>query len=60
MSKLSDSMYDYRYDRKRAQIVDKCVECGTSIYEGEEYYDINGLILCGECLLVFKKLAGED
>lgn len=55
-----DSIYDYRYERRKAVMVDTCKECRYEIYEGEEYYDINGLILCDQCNSYFKKIGGED
>lgn len=51
-------MYDYRYDRYEvyeSEIVDKCSVCDCDIYEGETYYDIDGLILCEECLSTYRK-----
>lgn len=53
-------MYDCRYERSKPKIVDCCKECGYDIYEGQEYYDINGLILCKDCIEGFKKIGEEE
>jgi len=58
MNNVPDCMYDYRYDRYEgyeSEIVDKCSVCDCDIYEGETYYDIDGLILCEECLSDYRK-----
>ncbi|WP_194190830.1 hypothetical protein [Clostridium chrysemydis] len=54
---LPDSCYDYRYQREKQREIDECSECGCSIYEGEEYYDISNLIICCDCIQRFKKEA---
>lgn len=36
----------------------ECCVCGSEIYEGDEYYEINGDIYCEECIeSEFKKTA---
>lgn len=57
MSNLPDCCYEYRYEAPEAEVVDKCSDCDCDIHEGEEYYDINGLILCKNCLNYYKKEA---
>lgn len=41
----------------------QCDMCGEPIYDGEDYWDINGDIVCEDCLLeymqCFKRTAGE-
>lgn len=60
MSRLTDTMYDYRPEIKALKIIDICSECGDNIYYGKEYYEINGKIICTECMDYFKKTGGED
>jgi hypothetical protein len=36
-----------------------CDICNGSIYDGDEYYDVDGTIICEECIGDFKKIAGE-
>lgn len=55
MDKLPDCCYEYRPERPKACIVDTCMNCGEFIYEGEEYYDIDGKILCENCISECKK-----
>lgn len=38
-------------------IVHYCKECGYPIYDGEEFYNINGKKYCSECMESFKKYA---
>lgn len=51
-------------DPQEAKIFCECNECGGEIYEGEEYHDINGWIVCDNCLNDWlnsnKKVAGEE
>ncbi|MCR1933558.1 hypothetical protein NSA27_02425 [Clostridium tepidum] len=49
MDNLPDCCYDYRYEAPSAKIVDICNICGNNIYEGEEYYDFHGDIVCYDC-----------
>lgn len=44
------------YGRKE---IDMCENCHGSIYDGEEYYDVDGTIICKQCMNDFKKIAGE-
>lgn len=53
-----DNMYQYRYEASKPKVIDTCQECGYDIYEGQEYYDIYGKILCDECVENFKKFGG--
>lgn len=52
---LPDCCYEYRNDEKTSKVIDICTECGYSIYEGDEYYDIEGKIICYDCIDYFKK-----
>lgn len=47
---LPDTMYDYRPEQPQAIEVDRCSQCGRSIFQGEEYYDFGGEVVCEECL----------
>jgi superfamily II helicase len=49
MSKLPDSMYDYRYELPLAKVVDVCKVCNRYIFEGESYYDFAGDVVCKDC-----------
>ena len=55
---LPDCCYDYRDTEDERTVIDKCNECGCSIYVGQEYYEINGKIVCCDCIDFFKKTAG--
>lgn len=57
MSNLPDCCYEYRYEAPEAEVIDVCSDCDCDIHIGEEYYDINGLILCEDCLNHYKKEA---
>jgi len=50
MSNLPDSMYDYRYEHKKAEVVDICMVCNREIYEGETYYCFDDDVICKDCL----------
>lgn len=60
MSKLPETMYDYRPEREVLRAVDICSDCGYDIYFGQEYYDIHGKIFCEDCMSEHKKIGGED
>lgn len=51
-------------DPQEAEIFCECDECNGEIYKDEEYYDINGWIVCQHCLHAWakqhKKVAGEE
>ncbi len=38
----------------------KCEICGKDIYEGDEYYEIDGHAYCEDCIWNSSKIAGED
>ena len=44
----------------RRKEVEMCEHCNGSIYDGEEYYNIDGTIICEECIDDFKMIASED
>ncbi len=50
MDNIPDCQYDYKYERPQATIVDRCCMCGGDIFDGDEYYDINGKIICADCI----------
>ena len=37
----------------------ECDNCGAGIIDGEDYYDINGYILCEDCIDNYKFQANE-
>lgn len=41
----------------KEEIADKCDCCGKDIIVGEEYYDIDGTMICEECIKTYKKTA---
>lgn len=47
---MLDSMYDHRYERPLAMVVDACTECGEDIYEGETYYTFGVVNVCEDCI----------
>ena len=55
MNGLPDSMYDYRHEQKKAEVVDVCMVCSRYIVEGESYYDFSGDIVCKDCLSDYVK-----
>lgn len=55
MANLSDSMYDYRHEQSKAEVVDVCMVCNRYIFEGERYYDFSGDIVCKDCLSDYVK-----
>lgn len=42
-----------------AEVYTHCDCCGEPIYEGEEYYSINGWEICEECIGSYRRMAGE-
>ncbi|RXM72699.1 hypothetical protein [Clostridium tetani] len=57
MNNIPECMYDYRYEFEKVQITDNCCNCDCTICEGDEYYDIDGTILCEECIRDYKHTA---
>ena len=53
-------MYEYSYERKPVKEYGMCEECGYTILEGEEYYDIDNVLICVDCIDEYKKIAGEE
>lgn len=48
---LTETMYDYRIEQQKANIVGKCVECGNQIYQGwEDCYRFENDLVCEDCL----------
>ena len=52
---LENGMLLYR--EKEREEAHKCAWCGESIYEGDECYDINGEIVCENCIENAKRRA---
>jgi DNA-directed RNA polymerase subunit RPC12/RpoP len=50
MSKLAESMYDYRYEREEPKPAGVCNSCGDKVYIGEEVYKIDNKIYCEDCV----------
>lgn len=50
MSKLTESMYDYRHEREEPKPVSVCNSCKDKVYAGEEVYKINNEIYCEDCV----------
>jgi len=57
MSTIPDCQYDYGYEEPKAIIVTTCNECDRNINEGDEYYEIDGVTLCTDCIEEFKYTA---
>lgn len=57
MNNLPESIYDYRYEREEATIVDHCNECDRDIYEGEEYYTFGTYNVCDDCIDTYVRQA---
>jgi len=55
MSNLPDSMYDYRYEQEKAEVLDVCLVCQRDILKGESYYDFAGDVVCNDCLKDYVK-----
>lgn len=39
------------------EVADCCDCCGRDIYVGEEYYDVDGVVICENCIKDYKKTA---
>lgn len=39
------------------EIFARCDSCGTKIYDGEEYYELNGQYFCEDCVEEGRKIA---
>lgn len=55
MDNIPDCQYEYRHETLVSKIIDTCIECGDFIQESDDYYDIRGIILCEECMKLYKK-----
>lgn len=53
---LPNCCYDYRHEERRVKIVDTCIDCGEFILEGDEYYDIRGMIFCEGCIKRYREI----
>jgi hypothetical protein len=51
---LPDCCYEYREEQPKARIIEACMDCDSDIYEGDEYYDIQGMVICTECMAKYK------
>ena len=50
MSKLTENMYDYRYEREEPKPVGVCSSCKDKVYAGEEVYKIDNKFYCEDCV----------
>ena len=57
LDNLPDCCYYYRYESPKCTTVDNCDNCGCNIHEGEEYYYIQEINICKDCIAEFKKTA---
>lgn len=57
---MMETMYCYRPEGKMPVKMDICDQCGSEINEGDDYYSIEHLSICYECIDEFKSVAGED
>ena len=39
---------DWKLNPPEPKVAYECEECGTDIYKGDEYFDVDGTILCTE------------
>ena len=39
------------------EVFGECDGCGNEIYDGDEYYEIDGKIYCEDCIIDFRKTA---
>lgn len=46
-----DTMYDQRYERRKAKPLKECTECECDLYEGETVYIIGNKIFCEDCVV---------
>ncbi|BDR86094.1 hypothetical protein [Clostridium tetani] len=56
MDNLPDCQYEYGYEAQKAKVVCSCCECWKNIYEGDTYYEVDGMNFCEDCILDFKKI----
>lgn len=49
--KMEDPRLNPDYDPNAAYIAFHCDDCGGPLYEGDDYYKINGYRLCESCAL---------
>ena len=58
---VRDSMqYDMEQEEKDRQCL-HCAICGTTIWDGEDYFDVDDLIYCEDCMVdEFRKVANYD
>lgn len=57
---MMETMYDYRFEGELPVRVETCDYCQGAINKGDEYYKIENLSLCVECIREFKCEAGEE
>ena len=58
---VRDAMqYDMEQEEKDRQCL-HCAICGTTIWDGEDYFDVDDLIYCEDCMMdEFRKVANYD
>ena len=55
-----EPIYSERLDPPEARLFGHCDWCGDEIWEGYDYYDINGDIVCCDCIAGCKQEAWID
>lgn len=45
---------------REPQELTKCEKCGHAIYEGDDYFNVHGHIICEDCINDFLKTADPD
>ncbi len=48
-------MKDINLKETSKQVADHCEHCKRDIYVGEEYYDIDGITICNNCIKDYRK-----
>lgn len=55
-----DRVPDIRLDPPEVKAVLNCDLCGDEIFEGDYYYDLNGEVICENCVESARKVAGVN
>jgi hypothetical protein len=56
MDNLPDCQYEYKHSVPLAEIVESCMDCDSFICVGDEFYNIDGHIICMDCIKEYKKV----
>lgn len=51
---MRDIGFEPRLDPPKPEVIAICMECGEAIYAGDEWYTIEGIDYCEECVNRFK------